>query len=312
MERILNEVIPKHNLSFNMDTYRILQPLRSDQEFINNISRNPWHNEVAVVLRRMAHIDAMINSRTYRAFHVIHGDALDLFPPDPILRMTDRHFRSLMEKWRKMIRVAVSWNLTVASQRELVQSMEYVLRRNYVHGLNLTTSSWNGFFHRFFELRNQYRGCYFCQLLGRMQGEGSYAKPDARTFGAILLGLATNEEIKNRETAIKLVLEDILWKHGVDADDLQSHGKIAVFWRIGRQIPLNDQDRIAFGSYEKLSALLGTQRRRVVSARLHEMIKIQSRWDTGRHDNINLMLYADNEGVLRVEKCHPDCAFRLC
>ena len=256
MQYVLNEVIPRHNISFNMDTYRILLPFRRNHDgFLSEIKQNPGHNDVLTVLRRMEQIDIVHDGEVSRAYRVIYGDVIGPFPPGPIVEMSPRRWKFLKDEWMTVMLQAISWSRSANSQQELVQSMDSVLERNAKLRLSSTSSNWVGFFYRFYDLTMQFGDFFFRQLLEKMQGDGSNVQPDPETFSAILLGLANNVGLQqgNKKSVIDTVLDHIMPKHRVHVEDLQSYTKLAVFWGIGRKIPLNNQDRITFqGSYETL------------------------------------------------------------
>ena len=156
---------------------------------------------------------------------------------------------------------AVSWNHSTTSQQELVQSMDSMLEMNAKFGLDSAPSVWIGFFSRFYNLENQHDGLHFCHLLRKMEGVGSNLRPDHYSFSAIVFGLATNKGIGMKEVVINLVLNDIMPRNAVPNEDLRTYTKLAVFWTIGRKIPLREQDHQLCGSYEAMSLVITAEAR---------------------------------------------------
>lgn len=144
--------------------------------------------------------------------------------------------------------------------------------------------------------------CYFYEIFEKMQGNGSNVKPNALTISAVLLGLATNDGIRNKALTFHLIFEDVLRKYNVNAVDLQCNAKIAAFWITGRQIPMNDQDRVTFKSYETLSKLLRGRSKDDISECLHELNRREGHPRQYPKDAmLNLMLY-DKCGTLWLRK----------
>ena len=92
-------------------------------------------------------------------------------------------------------------------------------------------------------------------------------------------------------------------KYGVEAEDLESNGKISAFWCSGERIPLNERDRFIFGSYRELGNLLNGQQRSDIVKCLREMANKERCMQ--KDQTMNCVLYG-NHGVLCFGKPRPD------
>ena len=111
---------------------------------------------------------------------------------------------------------------------------------------------WHYFFDRFFQLKSQFEDVQILRLLNLMKGNGSNLLPDQDTFSSILAGLLASQGNKQRYWYADIITDEIMDVYGVRRKDLRCYAKIALFWKIGKCMPLNKVDKQCFRCYQDL------------------------------------------------------------
>ena len=104
------------------------------------------------------------------------------------------------------------------TQTQLIRLMGCMMHQNMALSIGIDQETWNKFFSMFYLLRHECRDGIICRLLGMMQSEGSNAKPGLKTFGNILHGISTNDDIQAPNRLIDLIMNDIMSSHGMQPD----------------------------------------------------------------------------------------------
>ena len=93
------------------------------------------------------------------------------------------------------------------TQTQLLLKMDDLLVQAQQLGFELTVELWNTFFERFyrFPCEKGYKDAVVFELLVKMRGKGSGAKPERSTFAIILQGIASNPGIENPKLLSALV-----------------------------------------------------------------------------------------------------------
>lgn len=310
----LNEVMPRHNVTFNIKTYEILRSLQvlnvdggsdpksADDNFLSTIHRAEGLITVGVIVSRLRYIDRIENGKMMQHYDALFGKLAERpSAPNPLIECGQRKWNRILSQWVENIRDAISWSHDTASQQEMIRQMYVTIKHNAALGLNLTQITWKRFFRRFYELENEMRDNYFYELLDQMQGDGSNAKPNDQIFSVILFGLLTNDGITNKSVAVNTVLDGAMPKYGVDQMHLMSNAKIAIFWMTGRRIPLRQQDWITFKSYDTLRALLSMHSTEDISRCLQKLCRRECHPMSLKAMPLSLMLHYGN-GTLCLQK----------
>ena len=115
------------------------------------------------------------------------------------------------------------------SQKQLVLLIEKMIRQNIKLGINLNIALWDRFFSLYYKLDNEYRDNYICQLLGKMQSEGSNIYPNLNIFNTILFGIATNPYIQNPIKLTSFIINDVMRLHHITANRRSYRSLFRVF-----------------------------------------------------------------------------------
>lgn len=298
--QMFNSVMFRYRISANLETYRILAKLHKEFGIpLDRIQqRNQAHDHVLYIVNRLRYLNDIRRGPIYRYFRESVGADPTENPvdsPNPMLKYASNGWESTVKKWKA--------SFGCNTQKGMVEKMEIMITRNQREGRNISIPIWNYFFYRYYKLKVQFPDFHVLGLLNRMKGKGSNVLPDADTFSTILLGVMTNPGVQDRNLSVDFIANEIMDLYGVKVQDLRCYAKIALFWKTGRQMPLNAIDRQCFESYDKLQRVIGDTSPHLMNRALSRMKKLtlflssdQSNADThSQYPSINSILHSSRE-----------------
>lgn len=101
IQYVLNVIMARDVIAFNVDTYRIMVPL--DAALLVKIHRNKGHNSVRTVVKRVAALDKITDSQA--VLSIISVSAIEGLPqmPDPLKKSTHQLWCLRLKNWQVTI-----------------------------------------------------------------------------------------------------------------------------------------------------------------------------------------------------------------